>query len=335
MNNIKIDKKIFEINFAFYNFLKVLNSNDGFSEVQLKKTFQIIIDSNNSTTFIELFNKQIVSKITSEQKQIILKELLVDIDHELTYKLFTFAIYILMFKPLLMEYAKLIELDSILDETHLLTLKRDNLTKNIPWSYRVNGALISLIFFDYIEQQDKAKFPTSDYQDKFITSLFKLYKELKLKGLEANQMFMIIFQESISQSVKSTAGANLEDLVVTLLLNKGISNITKKIDSNNREIEYDHFFILDGKKYGISTKRTLRERYKQFKKTTTAEADIFIHITSGLDLNEQKSKTITGDQFGCYIFVFPEIYDKSSYMKENSKIFSTESLTIETLKSLL
>lgn len=334
MNNITIDKKKFEINFTFYNFLKVLNSNDGFTSAQLNKTFEIINNSNSRITFLELFRNQVISKINSEQKQIILRELLVDIENESTYKLFVFSIYVLIFKPLLMEYAKLIELDSILDEAHLLSLKRDNFSKNIPWSYRVNGALISLIFFDFIEKQDKVQFPTSNYQDKFIDSLFKLYKELKAIGLEANQMFSIIFQESISQSAKSSAGANLEDLVTTLLLNEGVLEITKKIDSNNREVEYDHFFILEGKKYGISTKRTLRERYKQFKKTETAEADIFIHITSGLDLNEQKSKTITGDQFGCYIFVFPEIYEKSTYMKENNKIFSTESLTINTLKRL-
>jgi len=233
-----------------------------------------------------------------------------------------------------MEYAKLVELDTILEGSHLLSLKRDNYTKNMPYSFRVNGALISLIFFSFIEKKDKSHFPTADYNDKFLHSLFSYYEGLQSIGLEANQMFSIMFQESISQSIKSSAGANLEDLVVTLLLNEGITNINKKIDSNNHEIEYDHFFVLEGKKYGISTKRTMRERYKQFKNTSTAEADIFIHITSGLDLNKTKATTITSDSFGCYIFVFPEIYKKSEYMIQNSKIFSTISLTKSTLLNL-
>ena len=190
-------------------------------------------------------------------------------------------------------------------------------------------------FFDFIEKKEKEHFPTSDYSDNFINDLFNIYKDLKVEGLEANQIFMILFQESISQSIKSTAGSGLEDYVVTLLSNEKILDVNKKIDSNNHEIEYDHFFILEDKNYGISTKRTLRERYKQFKKNSEAEADIFIHITSGLDLNYEKAKTITSNSFGCYIFVFPEIYEKSQFMIDNDRIFSTLELTKEKLLTLI
>lgn len=334
MNNIIVDKEKFQINFKFYTFLKILNSNDGLTKLQLKETFTLISDSKNKDTFLTIFKSSIMAKIKSEQKKIILNELLLSIENKVDYKVFVLSIYILIFKPLLMEYSKLIELDSILEGSHLLSLKRDNYTKNMPYSFRVNGALISLIFFDFIDKRDKSHFPTSDYQDKFLTNLFDQYESLKSLGLEANQMFMIMFQESISQSIRSSAGANLEDLVVRLLLNEGIKDIDKKLDSNNHEVEYDHFFTLEGKKYGISTKRTMRERYKQFKKTKTAEADIFIHITSGLDLNETKATTITSDSFGCYIFVFPEIYEESEYMLQNNKIFSTTLLTKDTLLSL-
>lgn len=335
MNTITISKEKFNINFLFYNFLKILNSNDGLSNSQLDKTFKLINDSIDYIAFLESFRKIIINNIRSESKTIIISELIYTIDSKVKYDLFVFSIYILKFKPLLMEYSKLIEETISLKDSFLLSLERDNITKNKPFAFRVNGALISLVFFDLIEKKEKEIFPTSKYTSQFIDHLFKLYSDLKKEGLESNQMFMILLQESISQSIKSTAGSSLEDSVFTLLSNEKIMNIDKKIDCNNHEIEYDHFFTLDNnKKYGVSTKRTLRERYKQFKKINEAEADIFIHITSGLDLNEEKTKTITSDAFGCYIFVFPEIYEKSQYMVNNSKIFSTKELTKEKLLSL-
>lgn len=334
MNIIRVEKKQYDINILFYTFLKILNSNDGFTDKQLNEVFEILHEAKNYNSFLTIFKSKIIGKITSVQKKIILNKLIENITCNTHYKIFIFANYILKFKPLLIEYAKLIDTQSITKDSFPLSLQRDNETKLIPYAFRVNGALISLLFFDFIEQKNLEKFPTSQYATTFIDKLFNLYSELKNTGLEAKQIFNILLQESISQSIKSTAGSNLENLVVTLLSNDGVEDITKKIDSNNHEIEYDHFFILDNKKYGISTKRTLRERYKQFKKTETAEADIFIHITSGLDLNEEKSKTITSDLFGCYIFVFPEIYEKSPYMLKNKKIFSTTELTLKTLTSL-
>jgi hypothetical protein len=335
MNNIHIEKSYFNINFTFYNFLKILNSNDGLSSSQINKTYELINDSSDYESFINSFKKIILIKIKSESKIIILNELVFNINSEINYNLFVFAIYLLKFKPILMEYSKLIEETTILQNVPLLSLERDNFTKNKPFAFRVNGALISLIFFDFIEKKEKEHFPTSDYSDNFINDLFNIYKDLKLEGLEANQIFMILFQESISQSIKSTAGSGLEDYVVTLLSNEKILDVNKRIDSNNHEIEYDHFFTLKNKNYGISTKRTLRERYKQFKKNPDAEADIFIHITSGLDLNAEKAKTITSNSFGCYIFVFPEIYEKSQFMIDNNKIFSTLELTKKKLLTLI
>ncbi len=334
MNIIRVKKEKFEINNFFYSCLKILNSNDGLTPKQLLQTFDIISNAKDYYSFINSFNTIILDKIKSVQKKIILNKLLKEINSEDSYKVFVFANYILKFKPLLMEYSKLIEVDSLFDDSFLLSLERDNETKFIPYAFRVNGALISLIFFDFIDKREKDNFPTSKYQETFIDKLFDLYKELNRLGLESSIIFTIILQESISQSIKSTAGSTLEDYVITILYNENIKEIDKKIDSKNKEIEYDHFFILNKKKYGISTKRTLRERYKQFKKVKTAEADIFIHITSGLDLNEQKAKTITGTSFGCYLFVFPEIYEKTDYMIKNKRIFSTRDLKIEVLKEL-
>ena len=312
MNNIAPNGQKFDINFTFYRFIKILNSNDGLTDSELKKTFSLIQNSSNNQTFIDKFNLNILNKIKSEQRLIILKGLFANLDNTNTYDVFVFSIYILKFKPLLLEYSKIIEVRSVLGkEIHPLSLKNDNYSIYYPYSVRVNGALISLIFFDIVESRKKHEFPTSNYQPNFINELFDLYHSLKNKGLEANQIFSIVFQESIAQSGRSNAGSSLEGIVNDVLVEEGISNIEKRIDKYRKDVEYDHLFSLNGKIYGISTKRTLRERYKQFKKTKGAEADVFIQITSGLDLNESKSNTITSNSFDCYIFVFPEIYEKS------------------------
>jgi hypothetical protein len=47
-------------------------------------------------------------------------------------------------------------------------------------------------------------------------------------------------------------------------------------------MEFELFFELDGRTYGIGAKRTLRERYKQFIKTShTSKIDVMIEITLG------------------------------------------------------
>jgi hypothetical protein len=334
MKRIETTKEKFDLNFLFYNVLKTINSTNGLSEKQIEQTILLIEQSINFSAFKKVFQSQIIHNIKNENKKEALLEIISFIISESSFKIFTFAIYILKFKPLLVEYSKMIDFLS-LHKNHkdLLTLETDSINKRKPYAFRVNGALVSLTFFELIEKRDNSFF-SSYYSNSFITKLFDLFYDLELLGLEANIVFGIIFQESISQSITSTAGSSLEELVELHLSNLGIVS-EKRHDSKNSDLEYDHFFELNNKKFGISTKRTLRERYKQFKKTVNSDVDVFIHITSGLDLNEAKAKTITSDEFGCYIFVFPEIYENSIYLKNNPKIFSTSDLTLDIIKELI
>jgi hypothetical protein len=333
MKKIEVSKNKFDLNFLFYTILKTINSTNGLSNSQIEKTILLLEQSNNFEVFKKLFLSQIIIKIKKDDKKETLLEILSLIIDENKFKIFTFAIYILKFKPLLIEYSKIIDFLSLNENSdNFLTLESDSINKRKPYAFRVNGALITLSFFEFIENQDDTIF-SSYYSNSFIQKLFILFKELENIGLESNIIFGIVFQESISQSIKSTAGSSLEELVESHLLNLGI-NSNKKPDSQNRDLEYDHFFEINNKKYGISTKRTLRERYKQFKKTKNSDANIFIHITSGLDLNQSKADTITSDEFGCYIFVFPEIYENNDYLRKNPKIFKTTDLTLNILQSL-
>ena len=118
------------------------------------------------------------------------------------------------------------------------------------------------------------------------------------------------------------------------MLNKiGITNISKIHDKNDKSTEYDFFFEIEGKTFGIGAKRTLRERYKQFIKTSiTSKIDISIEITLGIDLNEEKAKIIASH--GSFIFVSDEIYQIKDFLKQNNNVFSVKDLNIETLIKL-
>ncbi len=87
--------------------------------------------------------------------------------------------------------------------------------------------------------------------------------------MEPNQIFMLIFNESINQSIINDSGSNYEDRIIQVLSKIGINedDITKEHDKNDSSTEFDFFFTLKNKTYGIGAKRTLRERYKQFIKT--------------------------------------------------------------------
>jgi hypothetical protein len=77
----------------------------------------------------------------------------------------------------------------------------------------------------------------------------------------------------------------------------------------------------------------LRERYKQFIKTAlTSKIDIMIEITLGLDLNEEKAKTIT--THGTYLFVADEVYQTREFLQKLDKVFSVKDLNLKTLKGM-
>ncbi|NMA32917.1 MAG: hypothetical protein GX944_03240, partial [Alphaproteobacteria bacterium] len=87
------------------------------------------------------------------------------------------------------------------------------------------------------------------------------------------------------------------------------------------------------KNYGISAKRTLRERYKQFIKTSlTTDIDVSIEITLGLDLNEEKAKTIL--KHGTYLFVADEIYNSREFLQKLNGVYKASDLSEKLLKKL-
>ncbi len=225
---------------------------------------------------------------------------------------------------------ELLDLDK-LSKLHPLSLEYDKISLLRPYKTRINGALLSLLFFEKLNS-GQINF-MSEKSCNFILNLSKEAKKFKRKGVESNQIFMLIFTESINQSIISDSGRNYEERIKSILITEGIENIQKTHDSNDKSTEYDFFFDIDGKSYGIGAKRTLRERYKQFIKTSiTSKIDITIEVTLGIDLNEAKAKTIVSHK--TFIFVSDEIYQERVFLQKIKGIYSVKDLNYKTLKLL-
>ncbi|EOH2215121.1 TPA: hypothetical protein ACVZ4S_001230, partial [Campylobacter jejuni] len=263
-----------------------------------------------------------------------LEQIIYEIRNIIDFNVFIFALKIYSIKNFLLELAKIKQMSNIelLSKLDPLSLEYDKITIYNPYSTRVNGALLALTFFNHI---DNNQFFHDNINKEYFLSICQLSQELRKHGLEPNQIFMLIFNESINQSIISYSGNNYENRILQKLQSIGINQetITKKHDENDSSTEFDFFFNFNGKSYGIGAKRTLRERYKQFIKTSqTSEINVMIEITLGLDLGEEKAKTIRN--YGVYLIVSDEIYEQNKFLQNIDGVFGSSQLTLELLKTL-
>jgi len=332
---IEISQEKFDINLKFYFFLKYLVKVK-LTDNQSHNILNISILNRNFLTIKDKIIKYIEKNIKKGSKKYkLIYEIIDEINSEVDLKLFIFSLKLYMIKDLLLAEAKL---KNMLDTSKLknldpLSLEYDKITLFSPYSTRVNGALLSLIFFEKLENGETNLI--SKYAEDFIIELSKLAIELKKKGVEPNQIFMLMFSESINQSIISDSGSNYEDRILEVLVSIGIDeNRIKKVhDKDDSSTEFNFFFELDNRTYGIGAKRTLRERYKQFIKTAQmSQIDVMIEITLGIDLTEEKVKAIRNHNI--YLFVADEVYQANNYLKNIDGVFSSKDLTLKTLKSL-
>jgi hypothetical protein len=335
MNKLQINKNKFDINLKFYFFLKYLVKAK-LSESQALNILKIYFLNKNIEESITLIltsiNKQ--TKLAKKQKSI-LTAILDEVFNIIDLKLFIFSLKLYMIKDLLLQEAKVKNLLDIskLENLDPLSLEYDKITIYSPYSTRVNGALLSLIFFEKIENKE-TNFISHD-AEYLIHNLSKLAIELKTNGIEPNQIFMLMFSESINQSIISDSGSNYEDRILSVLTSIGLdeNKIEKTHDKDDSSTEFDFFFELNNKTYGIGAKRTLRERYKQFIKTAQmTQIDVMIEITLGIDLTEEKVKAIR--KHNVYLFVADEIYNSYQYLQDMNGIYSSQDLTLQVLESL-
>lgn len=334
IDKLEVKKETFDINLVFYNFLKKI------TQAKLKdrhiNSILAIYYSNNSVnteTLKEIIYDHIESKINRLDKSVIYS-VIEDIDDS-TIEIFIFALKLNLIKDLLLSEAKIAQTlkTQELEGLNQLSLQYDKVSMQVAYTTRINGALLSLLFFQKLEEGNSNFI--ADSTKSFIEGLVKSYKSLAIKGLEPNQIFMLLFSESINQSIISSAGSSYEDRIKNILISMGIpsESITKIHDKNDKSTEFDFFFKYGGKTYGIGAKRTLRERYKQFIKTThMSDLDVMIEITLGTDLRPNIASSIRSH--GVYIFVADEVYQSKDYLQEIDGIFPASDLNIDLLKKL-
>jgi hypothetical protein len=334
INKLQIEKYKFDINLKFYFLLKQLVK----SKLTEKQSLLIL-------ELLNLFNNSIKNSIErlteftytikGAEKRDILFLIIGTIEKDVDIDLLIFSLNLYLIKDLLLQEAKLNEVNRLSELKNLdqLSLAYDQKTVYRPYSTRVSGALLALLFFSKLEEE-KTNFMSIDSYN-FLKNLSKYAIKLKSQGIEPNQIFMLMFSESVNQSIISDSGSDYEDRILSVLIQIGIpeKDIKKIHDKDDASTEFDFFFELNKKTYGIGAKRTLRERYKQFIKTAQmSKIDIMIEITLGLDLNEEKAKTIISH--GIYIFVADEIYKSREYLQRLNFVYSVRDLTLDTLGQL-
>lgn len=333
---IEIKQEKSDINLKFYLFLKYIIKAK-LRDLQVNailQAYQLFLTSKD----LQLFKKSVLddfnqpTKISKNQFDNF-SEIFAQANTFVDVEVLVFSLKLYLIKDLLLQEAKLksiYDLDK-LKELNPLSLEYDKITVFNPYTTRVNGALLSLTFFESLDNGFISK-----TTDEFILSLSKQSQELQKFGLEPNQIFMIIFSESINQSITSHSGTDYENRILSVLVGLGIEkeNITKVHDSVDKSTEFDLFFTLNGKTFGIGAKRTLRERYKQFIKTAQmTPVDVMIEITLGTDLTEEKAKSIT--KHGVFLFVADEIYQNNPYLQEMNMVYSCQTLSLNLLHELV
>lgn len=330
ITKLKIEEKKLNINLKFYFFLKYLIKAK-LSNTQIEEFLKLTVFENNKNELV----KDFFSKIKSIEKKQLIENILDRVEDNQDFYLLEFAIRLYVVKDLLLSEAKICDILNFdkLQKLDPLSLEYDKLSVLKPYFVRVNSALLALLFFENIENKNLNFMTENSFE--FLQNLSNRFRNLKNIGLESNQIFMLMFSESINQSIISDSGSNYENRIEIVLSRIGIDFKKRVHDKFDQSTEYDFFFKIDKINYGIGAKRTLRERYKQFIKTSKkSDVDVMIQITIGLDLTEEKSKIITEN--GIFIFVAEEIYQSKSFsfLKGNKNIYSTNQLNLLTLKKL-
>lgn len=333
-NKLKINDSKFDINLVFYNFLKKITQAN-FTDNQINDLLKLYYSNSSKESVIikELLYSYVEDNIKRKDLSAITTAI-VDISND-NINLFIFALMLISFKKLLLQEANVTQHAILhkLEGLDQLSLEYDKVSTQAAYATRISGALLSLLFFEKLEK-GSTNFISSSTTE-LLANLCKEYKIAFERGVEPNQVFMLLFSESMNQSITSNAGVSYEDRIKSILISIGIPNddISKIHDATDSSTEFDFFFQLNGRKFGIGAKRTLRERYKQFIKTShMAKLDIMIEITLGIDLRENIAQSIINH--GVYLFVADEIYDKQTYLQKLDGVFPATKLTINTLKSL-
>jgi len=312
----KIESKTFDANFKLYLFLKRITQSRATTNqleviikiVDLKQDDYLII-KDNFISYLDTIKKPSFQNFFN---------ILSFINNSEDINLFKLAVELTFLKISLLEEVKLVNKNLINEQQHdILSLKFDQLSCQTAYSSRVTSVLLASIQLDVIRNK---------------------YKDFEKNNLKISEMFMLLFNESVNQSIRVNSGSSFENLIKQKLLTIGIPEnriIQHMYDTNDESLEYDFIFSYQNIRFGISAKKTIRERYKQFRKPLkNSDIQILLQITLGTDLTPQKVNIIT-KQYNVFLFISPEIYIENSYLQENQRVFSTTKLNLQTLSDII
>lgn len=332
-----ISKKEYDNNLLFYTILKNLIKCH-LSENKMLLLEQLIKENNelNYAKLIEFLSKNVVNEnIKAYDDYTTLLNLCNEENTTMWKDLICLSIELLLSKNLILEeaksYAKIQYNDGLATHKDKLSFGYDMVNLEYPYGQRVISALLVYALTN-IERDTEFILETSG---KSIKQLNNMIRDITNKyNINANNIFMIIMDESINQSIISTAGSSYESRVNSVLLNISDNVHTHAHDKFINSVEYDYTFEIDGKVYGVSAKRTLRERYKQnFEDVNQLSVDAMFLVTLGIDLNEEKLNNIM-QRHGYYVVVSQELYDSNQYFKKNGRVISSKNFNRENLKKL-
>lgn len=332
-----ISKREYENNLLFYTILKNLIKCH-LSENKMILLEQLISENNelDFAKLIEFLSNNVVNEsIKAYDDYTTLLNLCNEENLEMWKELTCLSIELLLSKNLILEeaksYAKTQYNDGIAMHKDKLSFGYDMVNLEYPYGQRVISALLVYTLTN-IERKTEFILETSG---KTIKKLNDMIRDVTKKyNINANNIFMIIMDESINQSIISSAGSSYESRVNSVLLNVSDNVHTHAHDKFINSVEYDYTFELDGKTYGVSAKRTLRERYKQnFEDVNQLSVDAMFLVTLGIDLNEEKLNNIM-QRHGYYVVVAQEIYDSKQYFKKNGRVISSKNFNKESLRKL-
>lgn len=335
---MNITEKEYRNNLLFYTILKDLLKCQ-LSEKKLMILQESIEQNNNLSCkkMKQLLSNDIVKESTRAYDDLmILLNLANDGNYNMWKELLLVSIELLLTKDLILEesksYARVKYKEKIEKIKDKLSLEYDMSNLEYPYGQRVISSLLVFALTN-IDRETEFILETSKNAIKVLNNNLK--NIVQKYSININNMFMIIIDESINQSIKSDAGQSYENRVHSLLL-----NISDKVENHSHDnmissVEYDFIFYIDGKKYGVSAKRTLRERYKQnFEDVDFLTVDAMFLITLGIDLNEDKLNNIL-QKNGQFVIVADEIYETKDYLKNNPRVLSSKNITKDVIKNLI
>ncbi|WP_375562772.1 hypothetical protein ACE193_09650 [Bernardetia sp. OM2101] len=328
INFVQIDNYRLTINLELYKTLKdviqaKLTENQTISLVEKLKL--LTSSKENFDDKVSILYKGVDDISNNEKTREKIKQLIDNsILKEENLAIFKLALNLDRFKKIILEQSKLVaEGFQLTEDIHIMDFQYDYNMLHLPYSIRVTGALLIKALFEEVNIRKNV-----------------LYKPLiedlgKIASLDADAILQIIYAESASQSIRSSSGSSYESRLEEVLKNNNIMYKNQSFDANLEAVEYDFVLMRNGKKIGVSAKRTLRERYKQnHEDVDKLEVDAMFLITLGIDLNEDKIRYITHKE-GNHIFVASDLYDKTSFFQKNENVYPLNLLTNNLIDKIL